>query len=252
MIMDQGASTQELLPVIQADRERAAWFAEWLTTNEIEWKSDRVPFFSAKFSEGVRAGMWDTHDLVQVFARHRIEHTPSDRNAETVPGQIERVMSSKWLDPECGEDGCQSRKWKQLYEQAVQGRRDFRQAYKAAISTTPEPTEPAGVVGLVERFSMQIDAMVLVYSNNHAAGIEAGHKAKEFAAELIAALRTPPLLEVAKEALEEQTDVVDRLCSAIERAEQDIGGESVRTVLALLGPANDRARATLQAIKGAE
>src|SRR5690606_5294827 len=52
--------------------------------------------------------------------------------------QIERVMSSKWLDPECGEDGCQSLKWKHLYEQAVQGRRDFRQAYRDARAQVSE------------------------------------------------------------------------------------------------------------------
>jgi hypothetical protein len=48
-----------------------------------------------------------------------------------------------------------------------------------------------------------------------------------------------------REALAAQTAVVDRLCRAIERAENDIGGERVSTVLRELGPAND-ARAALQ------
>lgn len=47
------------------------------------------------------------------------------------------------------------------------------------------------------------------------------------------------------EILTEQTDLVDRLCSAVERAEHDIGGEGALTVLGLLGPTNDRARAAL-------
>jgi hypothetical protein len=63
--------------------------------------------------------------------------------ADTVPDQIERVMSSKWLDPECGEDGCQSLRWKNLYDQAVKGRQDFRRAYRDALRRPPAITEEA-------------------------------------------------------------------------------------------------------------
>lgn len=38
----------------------------------------------------------------------------------------------KWFDPECGANGCQSLVWKRRYESAVQGRRDFRRAFKEA------------------------------------------------------------------------------------------------------------------------
>jgi hypothetical protein len=43
----------------------------------------------------------------------------------------------------------------------------------------------------------------------------------------------------------QQTELVDRLLSAVERAEADIGGEGSLTVLGLLGPVNDQARASL-------
>ena len=44
----------------------------------------------------------------------------------------EALSDRKWLDPECGVEGCQSLVWKARYEAAVNGRRDFRQAYREA------------------------------------------------------------------------------------------------------------------------
>jgi hypothetical protein len=63
-------------------------------------------------------------------------------------------------------------------------------------------------------------------------------------ARLIAA--APELLE----ALEGLHDVSERLCDAIERQENDIGGESVLAVLGELGPATDRARAAIAKARG--
>jgi hypothetical protein len=54
-----------------------------------------------------------------------------------------------------------------------------------------------------------------------------------------------------REAFEEQTDLVDRLLSAIERAEEDIGGETAITVIGLLGPSYERSRAALARATGA-
>jgi hypothetical protein len=51
--------------------------------------------------------------------------------------------------------------------------------------------------------------------------------------------------EAMREALEEQTQLVDRLLSAVERVEADIGGEPPGAIVPLLGSANDRARAAL-------
>lgn len=67
---------------------------------------------------------------------------------------------------------------------------------------------------------------------------------EEHAESAILALRSRSYL---RELLREQTDLVDRLCSAVERAENDIGGEGSLTVLRLLGPVNDRALAALKA-----
>lgn len=47
------------------------------------------------------------------------------------------------------------------------------------------------------------------------------------------------------EALKGLHGVADRLCSAIERAEQDIGGETPEQVLKELGPETDKARAAI-------
>ncbi|WP_203234511.1 hypothetical protein [Sphingomonas solaris] len=43
----------------------------------------------------------------------------------------------------------------------------------------------------------------------------------------------------------EQTDLVERLCDAVDREAEDIGGESSMTVLRLLGPHHARAKASL-------
>lgn len=48
---------------------------------------------------------------------------------ETANDQGE-VRAFKWFDPQCREDGCQSLVWKNLYEDAVKGRADFRAAYR--------------------------------------------------------------------------------------------------------------------------
>lgn len=45
---------------------------------------------------------------------------------------IEALTGHKWLDPECGVNGCQSLVWKGRYEAAVSGRQGFRQAYRVA------------------------------------------------------------------------------------------------------------------------
>lgn len=47
-------------------------------------------------------------------------------NAEMKP------TDHKWFDPECGVNGCQSLVWKARYEAAVNGRREFRKAFRDA------------------------------------------------------------------------------------------------------------------------
>ncbi len=64
----------------------------------------------------------------------------------TAPAQAEApkaddILDHKWLDPECGIQGCQSLVWKARYEAAVKGRSEFRQAYRAARAATPVPAQ---------------------------------------------------------------------------------------------------------------
>lgn len=62
------------------------------------------------------------------------------------PDDIAKVMSYKWLDPECCEGGCQSLVWKGRYESAVKGRADFRTALRdkrAALAMRPAPETTA-------------------------------------------------------------------------------------------------------------
>lgn len=59
---------------------------------------------------------------------------------------------------------------------------------------------------------------------------------------------TPPADErgeALREALREQTAIVDRLLTAVDCAAEDIGHERVDVILRELGPANDKARAAL-------
>lgn len=59
----------------------------------------------------------------------------------TEPERVANLLSNKWLDPECGESGCQSLVWKHRYESAVKGRQDFRQAYREARALPSSASE---------------------------------------------------------------------------------------------------------------
>ncbi len=48
------------------------------------------------------------------------------------------VADHKWLDPECGVNGCQSLIWQSRYESAVKGRQEFRQSYRRALADNAE------------------------------------------------------------------------------------------------------------------
>jgi len=68
------------------------------------------------------------HAIAQRLARFAVPEdgwTDAQHNAA-----IEALAGHKWLDPECGANGCQSLVWKARYEAAVNGRREFRQAYR--------------------------------------------------------------------------------------------------------------------------
>lgn len=52
------------------------------------------------------------------------------RPSTTEAKPVEALVEHKWLDPECGANGCQSLIWKGRYESATKGRGDFRQAFR--------------------------------------------------------------------------------------------------------------------------
>lgn len=41
-----------------------------------------------------------------------------------------RLMTAKWLDPQCISNGCQSLLWHERYQDACRGRREFREAFR--------------------------------------------------------------------------------------------------------------------------
>lgn len=75
--------------VEQVDRDAAADLAEWLIGAQKEWEGMPI-FFASDFPTACRDGVWDEHDWVQAFARHR----PS---ASRLPGGdvVERVALLK-------------------------------------------------------------------------------------------------------------------------------------------------------------
>lgn len=65
-----------MVEVIQADREAAALLAEWHTGAASQWEivsGGTMQWFTNDFPEACRKGVWDGHEFVQAFARHRIE-----------------------------------------------------------------------------------------------------------------------------------------------------------------------------------
>lgn len=87
--MDAG----EVVPVTQADREAAATQTAWVIS--AEQRLDREPFFHAGLPDAIRRGVWDDHDIVQAFARHRLAQSAADRAAiETARGEVERLTAA--------------------------------------------------------------------------------------------------------------------------------------------------------------
>lgn len=59
------------------------------------------------------------------------------------PDEAAGLTDHKWLDPECGVNGCQSLVWEARYKAAVNGRREFRAAYRAVRHAyVPDPEYP--------------------------------------------------------------------------------------------------------------
>lgn len=61
--------------VTQADRDCAADLIAWHNAATSEWIThggNDLRFFALDMPDGIRKGIWDGHDVVQAFARHRI------------------------------------------------------------------------------------------------------------------------------------------------------------------------------------
>lgn len=64
--------------VVQADREAAAAMVRWQREATEAWENadgEARQFFVPGFSRAIIQGIWDEHDVVQAFARHRIAST---------------------------------------------------------------------------------------------------------------------------------------------------------------------------------
>jgi len=67
-------ATQGMVAVMQDDREAAAELVAWHNKAASDWKTDGgndLTFFAADMPEAIRRGAWDSHDVVQAFARRR-------------------------------------------------------------------------------------------------------------------------------------------------------------------------------------
>lgn len=168
--------TQSTLPVIQADRDAAA-----------DYLAKRIGDDDPMVAH-VRAGGQDHDNLVKLCARVRIEHSTPDRNA-VLESALRECADKLWV-LRCNSRDADDR-------QAAERACDMA---TAALTTTPEPTDPAGVSELAEKLDRIADeAMMDRYGMANRAGSDWGWARRT--AEI--ALRTPsPVLEVAKEALE--------------------------------------------------
>ncbi len=77
----------------QADRDAAADLVAWHNTAASEWHIEGgadLRFFAADMPDGIRKGIWDQHEFVQAFARHRIAHQPDSALADELRALVDR------------------------------------------------------------------------------------------------------------------------------------------------------------------
>lgn len=86
----------EEIAVTQVDRDAAADFIRWQRKATAEWKGpegdEAWQFFHKDFSRGIRQGIWDEHEIVQAFAKHRLASQPpsaSEDVQQVTNGQYE-------------------------------------------------------------------------------------------------------------------------------------------------------------------
>lgn len=98
--------------VTQADRERAADLIAWHNTAASEWHIEGgsdLRFFAADMPDGIRKGIWDNHEVVQAFARHRIAHQPDSALADELRALAAKATPGPWeMDTEYDPDALAS------------------------------------------------------------------------------------------------------------------------------------------------
>lgn len=103
-------------------------------------------------------------------------------------------------------------------------------------ATLSRPTQPASGAEVREAAETLLATVSLLTFSRKTAATRA---LPQHMADLRKALRALPIPEAGagvREALRVQTDLVGRLCDAVDREAEDIGGESSLSVLRLLGP----------------
>lgn len=78
--------------VTQADREAAASLIAWHNEAASAWVTEGgsdLRFFASDMPDAISQGVWDGHEFVQAFARHRAQATP---DSEPVEGLADTVM----------------------------------------------------------------------------------------------------------------------------------------------------------------
>lgn len=114
------------IEIVQADREAAADLIAWHNTAASEWRLEGgadLSFFAANMPDGIRRGIWDEHEVVHAFARHRLAPTgdeygrgKSERMREALTncvGALQFILSfyepgQRHLDTEAWKGACAS------------------------------------------------------------------------------------------------------------------------------------------------
>ncbi len=80
----------QTMQIEQIDRDAAADFIAWQTEAASRWTTrtgNDLTFFHPEMPNAIRRGVWDSHDVVQAFARHRL----AALSARPDDGAVERV-----------------------------------------------------------------------------------------------------------------------------------------------------------------
>ena len=114
--------------ILHGDEEHRSWLAE---AAECFIQNQPLPIPRGKGSSPTPDG---------VIKDREDGRDPSGPGSQASPGtpmgcrpegfDPSRLMTAKWLDPQCISSGCQSLLWHERYQDACRGRREFREAFR--------------------------------------------------------------------------------------------------------------------------